>query len=133
MNRSLLKCGKYISLGVAFVLISGCSRKTQSSNDNAPSQNLLTDSSTNNVETPNSSQSYATPPAAAPSTETGANLDLVLKQLTRSLRSYVLINKTMPRSFEEFARATALQVPPVPTGKKFEIDSHSVEVIAVNR
>ena len=64
----------------------------------------------------------ATPPA------TGADLN----KLTGELRRWCVMNKRTPKTFEEFASASNLQVPPPPQGKKYAL-GNGTTVVLVNR
>ena len=58
--------------------------------------------------------------------------DSALAQLTAELRRWSVINRRTPKSFEEFASASGVTLPPPPSGKKYAIGT-GAKVILVNR
>ena len=61
-----------------------------------------------------------------------AELDVVLAQLTREVRKWIVRHQRPPKDFEEFAASAAIQIPSAPAGKKFAL-SKPMRVIVVNR
>jgi hypothetical protein len=55
-----------------------------------------------------------------------ADANATLAQLSLELRKYVLRTRSVPRSFEEFATKSRLQVPPAPAGQKYAIQGQAV-------
>jgi hypothetical protein len=53
-------------------------------------------------------------------------------QLTRELRRYVVANRRIPKTFEEFVSLSKIQVPAPPAGKKYAIVPGS-KVVLVDR
>jgi len=53
-------------------------------------------------------------------------------QLTEELRTFIQQKKRMPQTFSEFATVRLDSVPRPPEGKKWAIDSESLEVKAVS-
>jgi hypothetical protein len=56
---------------------------------------------------------------------------VVLGELSRRLRKYVLVSRSTPASFEEFADKAHVQAPPPPAGQKYALD-HG-QIVLVNR
>jgi hypothetical protein len=107
--------------GVCLILLlAGCGKKQEVANPTAA---------------PGGDSATATAPAAgqtgaagAPTTDSAA----VLTPLTQALRKYYFEHRQVPPTFEEFATAAGIQVPPAPAGKKFAINRKSLEIVLVD-
>jgi len=76
-------------------------------------------------------KSYA--PKENPPLHTGSYIDETLRQLTTAVRAYHQTHKTIPPTFRDFAVAAGIRIPIEPTGKKFVLDTNTLEVLLVNR
>lgn len=104
--RLLLLCG--ISL-----LPSACSKKTGSS--------------TESVSEVSASSGSGVQPGAA-------EMESALRELTQALRKYSIEHKQKPKAFSELVAAGYVQhLPQAPPGKKFEIDSKTMQVVLVKQ
>jgi hypothetical protein len=73
-------------------------------------------------------------PVANPGTSVTAATNALpdLRPLNQALLSWRLQNRRVPATFEEFAASTDVQIPPLPPGKKYVINSHGL-ISVVNR
>jgi len=67
-------------------------------------------------------------PTVVPAPEDG-NMAVVLGDLSSQLRKYVLVTRSAPKSFEEFADKAHLQAPPPPAGQKYAIQSGQIVLV----
>jgi hypothetical protein len=112
-------------------LLIGCGKKPAPQTLTVPpadGQNQSQNSSAQTAAVPD--LSHAAPPQlAAPS---GADLQARnIHQMERVLVGWIISSHHRPKSFEEFAAATQIQVPPPPSGKKYAI-TKSMHIILVD-
>jgi len=63
-----------------------------------------------------------------------AEREAVLRELTQALRKYSIEHKQAPKTFHELVAAGYVQhLPEAPPGKKFEIDSKTMQVVLVKQ
>ena len=75
-----------------------------------------------------------TPTALARSDLSGAQLSAALAELTQALRKYSFEHRRLPKTFSEVIAAGYVNnMPSAPPGKKFEIDSKTVQVVLVKQ
>ena len=79
-------------------------------------------------------------PVVTPATSGGpavtgeANMSAVLQDLTQALRKYSIERKQAPKTFSEVVAAGYVQhLPEAPPGRKFEIDSKTMQVVLVKQ
>ena len=65
-------------------------------------------------------------PAVVPDT---GDVNTTLHDLSLELRKYVLRTRSVPKTFEEFAAKSRLQMPPAPAGKKYAIQGQAVVLV----
>ena len=113
-----------LTLALVALGISSCSRKA-----------AVVDNSTQEAHAPIAqpipviSDSNSTPMLAP---TTAADLDVVLAQLTREVRKWIVRHQRPPQDFEEFAASAPSPIPPAPAGKKFALGKQ-MRVIVVKR
>ena len=66
--------------------------------------------------------------AAAVVPDTG-DMNSTLHDLSLELRKYVVRTRTVPKTFEEFAAKSRVQMPPAPAGKKYAIQGQAVVLV----
>ena len=132
---------------ISLLLLSGCSKQAPqaSSSQKAPDDSNTIAAVESNTPAP-SDQNQPTapevplPPPPPPSPVVKARaLDGVRQnvvgdvdpQLTEELRNFIQQKKRMPQTFSEFATLRLDSIPRPPAGKKWAIDSESIEVKAV--
>ena len=111
------------------VLLSGCGENRDSTVQPPRSASAPQQTQTQAV---SASQQTPPPPAAQPASAAN-DPAAVLGPLTQSLRKYCVEHRTVPGTFEEFAVAAGVRIPPAPPGKKFAIEPKRLEVIIVDR
>jgi hypothetical protein len=87
-----------------------------------------------------SSATDAQPPIRGPGSATAthapvvipenADTSAVLSKLSLELRRYVLRSQKAPKNFEEFVKASQVQAPPAPPGKKYQIERGAVVLVS---
>ena len=74
------------------------------------------------------------PAAIARSEALGAELTAVLSELTQALRKYSFEHQRLPKTFSEVVAAGYVKdMPQAPSGKRFEIDPKTVQVVLVKQ
>ncbi|PWU17249.1 MAG: hypothetical protein C5B50_11695 [Verrucomicrobia bacterium] len=68
------------------------------------------------------------PATAAVITDSG-DTDATLRQLSVELRRYVVRSHSVPKTFEEFAAKSHVQMPPPPPGSKYAIQNQAVVLV----
>jgi len=68
----------------------------------------------------------STAPAVVPDT---GDINATLHDLSLELRKYVLRTRSIPKTFEEFAAKSRVQMPPAPAGKKYAIEGQAVVLV----
>ena len=53
----------------------------------------------------------------------------VLSQLSKELRRYVLVSRSSPKDFQEFADKAHVQAPPPPEGQKYAIENGAIVLV----
>ena len=102
-----------VVLGLVLVLpglLTGCGRHSEDTSGSAAGTGTV---------------SVAQPPPEARNLAVpdGASTDDVLRQMNRELLKWIVANKRVPASFEEFVASANLTVPPPPAGKHYVIGS----------
>jgi hypothetical protein len=110
-KRSRIQTRAMVAL-CAGLLLSGCGRDSDE-----PRQ-------TGNVQAPAVRDAAVPGPDPLPKTQTlqvqqGADPNVVLEELNRELRRWLVSNQRTPASFEEFISSSRMEVPPPPPGKKY--------------
>jgi hypothetical protein len=115
------------SVAVLALVLAGCKKQ-------APVSNTAPAAADQNAASTETTKAGVAPldatPVVVPAPEDG-NMTVVLAELSRQLRKYVLVSRSAPKSFEEFADKARVQAPPPPTGQKYAID-HG-EIVLVKR
>jgi len=57
------------------------------------------------------------------------DLNATLHDLSLELRKYVVRTRSVPKTFEEFAAKSRVQMPPAPAGKKYAIQGQAVVLV----
>ena len=68
----------------------------------------------------------STAPAVVPDT---GDINATLHDLSLELRKYVVRTRSIPKTFEEFAAKSQVQMPPAPAGKKYAIQGQAVVLV----
>ena len=68
------------------------------------------------------------PPAVVADTGDAA---VTLHDLSLELRKYVVRTRSVPKTFEEFAAKSRLQMPAPPVGKKYAIQGQAVVLVKI--
>jgi ABC-type enterochelin transport system substrate-binding protein len=58
-----------------------------------------------------------------------SDINAVLNDLSLELRKYVVRTHTVPKTFEEFAEKSHVQMPPPPPGKKYAIQGQVIVLV----
>ena len=126
----LRRCGFGVLL-LATGLAVGCNREDSSTGGSGTTNTALPDQSA-----PAAAAERA-PGAPVPRAYTAArisapqsgDMSAILNQLSLELRKYVVSTRSVPKSFEEFAAQSRVQVPPAPTGQKYVIQGQAVVLV----
>jgi hypothetical protein len=132
-----MKCVVLCALAIALLAAAGCKKQVARSAATPPvavPQEQESSQEQANVPT-ESDQSTSTQPKTGPHDsgipitppppvviQENPNTDIVLGQLTRALRNYVISTQSAPKTFEEFISVSRVQAPPPPPGKKYVIN-----------
>jgi hypothetical protein len=110
---------------VTATLAAGCKKQAPATSaDNAAPADQEASSS---VAPPSPEGRAPIQPAPAPIVvPENADVNATLAQLSLELRKYVVRTRSVPKTFEEFAAKSRVQVPPAPAGKKYEIQGQVV-------
>lgn len=116
-------------LGVAMFFV-GCGKKSET----PPVTTLPTESQTNQAAVPPAAPGAVAVSPSTPATNVAAapNAGPDLGALNQALRGWLMRNRRVPASFEEFASTAGVTIPPPPAGKKYAITKR-MEVVLVNR
>lgn len=98
---------------VAVVLSAGCGKK-------AP--DAAAPPASNTAAAVPGNQPVFTPPAAPTAVAPDAAGGVDLRQLNHAYIAWIVQSHQRPKTFEEFASASKMQIPPPPAGQKFVID-----------
>jgi hypothetical protein len=66
---------------------------------------------------------------APPVVAENSDINAVLHDLSLELRKYVVRTHSIPKTFEEFAAKSHVQMPPAPGGKKYAIQGQAVVLV----
>jgi len=118
-------------------LAPGCGKKSDSSGSASGGANSPAANEAQTAKAPEAPPPPSMPaPIPAPMTPatggTNAPAPLDAGQLTRELRRYIVANRRVPKTFEEFVSLSKVQVPPAPAGKKYTLAPGS-KVVLVDR
>lgn len=87
---------------------------------------------TQDVSQPTTANSQPVPATPATTVAAAPNAGPDLMPLNQALRGWLMRNRRVPASFEEFAATAGVTIPPPPVGKKYAITKR-MEVVLVDR
>ncbi len=96
------------------LIFTGCGKAKKSTAD-APSPEAVKQAATDHM------PAYAPLPAKAPAAVAAPNGAPDLAEMDRAMLRWLMSNRRVPSSFEDFAATAGMPIPPAPTGKKYVI------------
>ncbi len=138
---------RVIPASLVTVFLAGCGKPSQisppapSPTSHAPPAAMAPSAPDQTQAAESAERSDSGAPAASPSPApvarsdaSGADLAAALAELTQALRKYSFEHRRLPRTLDEVIAAGYVKnLPAAPAGKKFAIDSKTVQVIVVKQ
>jgi len=117
--------GLFLCVLTASVMV-GCKKHEAAVSPSPPPTDQL-------AATPSAPPPHGPPPMAADALaavvpDTG-DINATLHDLSLELRKYVVRTRSIPKTFEEFAAKSRVQMPPAPAGKKYAIQGQAVVLV----
>ena len=124
----------FLALSLALAGATGCKKHepTATAKANTPSNATQAeqDTSSAEIQPPTRGPGSVTATRAPVVVSENADTSAVLSQLSLELRRYVLRSQKAPKNFEEFVKASQVQAPPAPPGKKYQIEKGAVVLVS---
>jgi len=124
----------FLALALALAGVTGCKKHeptaTAGANTSSNAAQTEQDPSNAQIQPPTRGPGPVTATRAPVVIPENADASAILGQLSLELRRYVLRSHTAPKSFEEFVKASQVQAPPAPPGKKYQIEKGAVVLVS---
>jgi len=118
-----------LSILSILLVVTGCKKHDKAGQDPSPAEAQQAAAAVQEAPPSPRGPPQVTGEVPAPVVAENSDINAVLHDLSLELRKYVVRTRSIPKTFEEFAAKSRVQMPPAPAGKKYAIQGQAVVLV----